>query len=125
MTSNSLQVSYPCQVPVTCPCLPCLPPHRYLSLAEAQKRALKLDWSLPENKPFKPNMLGVKVLRDYPIEEVVPYIDWNPFFQVWQLRGRYPNRGYPKIFNDATVGAEAKKLFDEVQIMLQVSQRAP
>lgn len=38
--------------------------------------------------------------------------------QVWQLRGRYPNRGYPKIFNDATVGVEAKKLFDEAQAML-------
>ncbi len=40
--------------------------------------------------------------------------------QVWQLRGRYPNRGFPKIFNDETVGAEAKKLFDEAQTMLQV-----
>lgn len=39
--------------------------------------------------------------------------------QVWQLRGRYPNRGYPKIFNDETVGAEAKRLFDEAQAMLQ------
>jgi 5-methyltetrahydrofolate--homocysteine methyltransferase len=38
--------------------------------------------------------------------------------QVWQLRGRYPNRGYPKIFNDATVGPEARKLFDEAQTML-------
>jgi len=42
----------------------------------------------------------------------------NPFFQVWQLRGRYPNRGYPKIFNDEAVGAEAKRLFDEAQGML-------
>jgi 5-methyltetrahydrofolate--homocysteine methyltransferase len=37
---------------------------------------------------------------------------------VWQLRGRYPNRGYPKIFNDATVGSEARKLFEEAQAML-------
>lgn len=35
---------------------------------------------------------------------------------MWQLRGRYPNRGYPKIFNDATVGVEAKKLFEEAQV---------
>ena len=42
------------------------------------------------------------------LAELVPYIDWNPFFQVWQLRGKYPNRGYPKIFNDETVGEEAK-----------------
>ena len=41
--------------------------------------------------------------------------------QTWQLRGRYPNRGYPKIFNDETVGEEAKKLFDEAQTMLMVS----
>lgn len=47
----------------------------------------------------------------------------NPFFQVWQLRGRYPNRNYPKIFNDQAVGAEAKKLFDDAQQMLKV--RAP
>ncbi len=94
---------------------------RYLTLAQAQAKALKLDWSDPANKPFKPHMLGTKVLADYPIEEVVPYIDWNPFFQVWQLRGRYPNRGYPKIFNDPTVGSEAKKLFEEAQVMLKVS----
>lgn len=38
---------------------------------------------------------------------------------MWQLRGRYPNRGYPKIFNDQTVGVEAKKLFEEAQVMLR------
>ena len=40
--------------------------------------------------------------------------------QTWQLRGRYPNRGFPKIFNDDTVGEEAKKLYDEAQVMLKV-----
>jgi cobalamin-dependent methionine synthase I len=45
-----------------------------------------------------------------------------PLLQVWQLRGRYPNRGYPKIFNDPTVGPEAKKLFNEAQTMLQVGR---
>ena len=45
--------------------------------------------------------------------------------QVWQLRGRYPNRGYPKIFNDETVGEEAKKLFEEAQTMLKVSAEVP
>lgn len=43
----------------------------------------------------------------------------NPFFQTWELRGRYPNRGYPKIFNDENVGKEAKKLFDDAQAMMQ------
>ena len=43
----------------------------------------------------------------------------NPFFQTWELRGRYPNRGYPKIFDDKTVGSEAKKLFDDAQAMMK------
>ncbi|KAJ9513004.1 hypothetical protein QJQ45_029222 [Haematococcus lacustris] len=91
---------------------------RYLSLADAQKRGLQLDWKDPVNMPVKPQLLGTKQYLSYPIEDVVRYIDWNPFFQVWQLRGRYPNRGYPKIFNDPTVGPEAKKLFEEAQVML-------
>lgn len=53
------------------------------------------------------------------MEEIVPYIDWKPFFDVWSLRGRYPNSKYPKIFNDANVGEEAKKVFDEAQELLQ------
>jgi 5-methyltetrahydrofolate--homocysteine methyltransferase len=53
------------------------------------------------------------------IHEVVPFIDWNPFFQTWELRGRYPNRGYPKIFNDERVGEEAKKLHNDATKMLE------
>lgn len=63
----------------------------------------QIDWTDPANKPVVPKFLGTKVFKEIPIEDVVDYIDWNPFFQVWQLRGRYPNRGYPKIFNDQTV----------------------
>ena len=51
-----------------------------------------------------PTFTGTKVYEDYDLSQLVPYIDWKPFFDVWQLRGRYPNRGYPKIFNDKTVG---------------------
>ena len=51
-----------------------------------------------------PTFTGSRTLKDYTLEKVEPYIDWKPFFDVWQLRGKYPNRGYPKIFNDATVG---------------------
>ncbi|GLC76670.1 hypothetical protein PLESTF_001815300 [Pleodorina starrii] len=91
---------------------------KYLSLAEARKRAFAVDWKDEANRPVKPRVLGNTVFSDFPIEDVLPYIDWNPFFQVWQLRGRYPNRGFPRIFNDATVGAEAKKLFEEAQVML-------
>lgn len=59
------------------------------------------------------------MIKNYPLEKLVDQIDWNPFFAVWELKGKYPNRGYPKIFNDATVGAEAKKVFDDAQKMLK------
>ena len=67
----------------------------------------------------KPKMLGTKVYTDYNLDELLPYIDWNPFFQVWQLRGKYPNRGYPKIFQDETVGEEAKKLHADALKLLE------
>ncbi len=46
------------------------------------------------------------------------YIDWKPFFDVWQLRGKYPNRGFPKVFKDATVGAEAKKVYEDANKLI-------
>eukprot|EP00899_Mesostigma_viride_P007111 jgi/Mesvir1/16400/Mv18138-RA.1 len=92
---------------------------KYLPLDKARANRLKVDWSSPDNLPAKPAFLGTRVFTSFPIEELVDYIDWSPFFQVWQLRGRYPNRGYPKIFNDETVGAEAKRLFDEANAMLR------
>jgi 5-methyltetrahydrofolate--homocysteine methyltransferase len=88
----------------------------YVSLEAARSKGLKLDWG--NITPPKPNVTGTRVFRDVPLEELVPYIDWNPFFQTWELRGKYPNRGYPKIFNDADVGEEAKKLYDDAQVML-------
>ena len=44
------------------------------------------------------------MFTEYDLDKLVSYIDWKPFFDVWQLRGKYPNRGYPKIFNDEAVG---------------------
>ena len=67
---------------------------------------------------MKPKLLGTKTFNDYPLAELLPYIDWNPFFQVWQLRGKYPNRGYPQIFKDETVGVEAKKLHDDALALI-------
>lgn len=52
----------------------------------------------------KPQTLGTHVFEAYDLRRLVDFIDWKPFFDVWQLRGKYPNRGYPKIFNDKTVG---------------------
>jgi 5-methyltetrahydrofolate--homocysteine methyltransferase len=91
---------------------------KYLSLAEARQKRLQLPWQDPLHAPTKPATLGVTVYADVPVSDVTEFIDWNPFFQVWQLRGRYPNRGFPKIFNDEAVGAEARRLYEEAQAML-------
>ncbi|XP_063958762.1 methionine synthase-like isoform X2 [Lytechinus pictus] len=90
---------------------------KYLSLSEVRERKFEIDWSVFE--PVEPSFIGTKVYEDYDLSLLVPYIDWKPFFDVWQLRGRYPNRGYPKIFNDKLVGQEAKKVFDDAQDMLK------
>lgn len=72
-----------------------------------------MDWN--RVKIVEPTFIGNKIFDDYDLQLLVPYIDWDPFFQTWQIRGKYPNRTYPKIFNDKTVGEEAKKLFDAAQ----------
>uniref|UniRef100_A0A8C4Q775 Methionine synthase n=1 Tax=Eptatretus burgeri TaxID=7764 RepID=A0A8C4Q775_EPTBU len=68
--------------------------------------------------PVQPQFLGTRVFEDYNLHRVVPYIDWRPFFDVWQLRGRYPNRSYPKIFKDPTIGEAAQQVFEDAQAML-------
>ena len=90
---------------------------KYKTLEQARGAALAVDWKA--SPPPTPQLVGTKVYDDFPLEELLPYIDWNPFFQVWQLRGKYPNRGYPKIFKDETVGEEAKKLHDDGVALLQ------
>jgi 5-methyltetrahydrofolate--homocysteine methyltransferase len=98
---------------------------KYMTLAQARDRALRVDWyaksessSVKGSVPWVPRTLGVTPV-EMDIASLVPYIDWNPFFQTWELRGKYPNRGYPKIFDDATVGPEARRLFDDAQSMLK------
>lgn len=68
------------------------------------------------NEPYatlKPVKLGATVFEDYPLDEIRKYIDWTPFFQAWELKGRYPD-----IFNNKDYGSEAKKLFDDAQKLL-------
>ncbi|KAG2172229.1 hypothetical protein INT43_004770 [Umbelopsis isabellina] len=91
---------------------------RLLSLQAAREKGLHINWQAAP-PPHKPNVMGSKVFDDYPLEKLLDHIDWNPFFQVFQLRGRYPNRGFPKIFDDEAVGAEAKRLYDDAQEMLK------
>merc|ERR1712205_73255 len=94
---------------------------KYLTMDDTRKQKYTIDWKDAANAPVKPKQLGTRVFDNFPIEDVIGAIDWNPFFQVWQLRGRYPNRGYPKIFNDETVGSEAKKLHaDAVKLLDEV-----
>lgn len=88
----------------------------YLPLDKARAKRLVVDWDA--HPPVAPATPGVHAV-DCPIADLLPFIDWNPFFSVWELRGKYPNRGYPKIFNDAAAGEEAKKLFDDAQAMLK------
>jgi len=90
---------------------------KYQTLEKARAGGLHIKWD--GFKPVKPQFLGTKLFNDYPLDKLVGHIDWNPFFQTWQLRGKYPNRGFPKIFNDETVGEEAKKLYDEAQKWLK------
>eukprot|EP00903_Cladosiphon_okamuranus_P009574 g9116.t1 len=92
---------------------------QYLTFEKASAKGKKIDFEKrpPAPAPLKP---GITVVTGtYELDDVLDYIDWNPFFQTWELRGRYPNRGYPKIFMDETVGEEAKKLFEEAQSMLK------
>ncbi len=85
---------------------------KFLTLNEARSNKVKIDWSATEIR--KPTKLGLTVLEDYSIAELIPYIDWTPFFMTWRLRG-----AYPRIFDDAEVGAEAKKLFNDAQALLK------
>ena len=86
------------------------------SLDKARQLKFKIDWK--SYTPIKPKKIGVFPM-EHPIEDLIPYIDWTYFFIVWGLRGRYPNRNFPKIFNDDKVGSEAKKLYDDAQKMIK------
>uniref|UniRef100_A0A0N4ZJY8 Methionine synthase n=1 Tax=Parastrongyloides trichosuri TaxID=131310 RepID=A0A0N4ZJY8_PARTI len=89
---------------------------RFITLNEARERKVEFDWDSFES--YKPTFLGSRAFNDIPLEILVDYIDWKPFFDVWQLRGKYPNRAYPNIFKDADVGKEALKVFEDAKAML-------
>jgi 5-methyltetrahydrofolate--homocysteine methyltransferase len=82
-----------------------------LPLADARKNKPVYDWSAYD--PPRPSLLGTRVWNPVPLEEIVPYIDWTPFFHAWELRGIYP-----KIFQQGGVGPKAKELFDDGQELL-------
>ncbi|EYC10514.1 hypothetical protein Y032_0055g2596 [Ancylostoma ceylanicum] len=86
---------------------------RFTAIDVARSKALHIDFD--KFAPVKPSFLGRKDFVDFDLQELIPYIDWKPFFDVWQLRGKYPNRAYPRIFKDEQVGEEAKRVFDDAQ----------
>ncbi len=83
-----------------------------LPLEEARRNRFRDDWA--RYQPPQPNKPGIHALKDYPLEILIPYIDWSPFFQAWELAG-----SYPKILNDEVVGNEARKLLADARHMLQ------
>jgi 5-methyltetrahydrofolate--homocysteine methyltransferase len=83
----------------------------YVTLEEARANKYEIDWSKADIK--KPNFIGVKVLDDYPLAELVDYIDWSPFFSTWGIAGTFP-----RILESDKYGAEAKKLYDDARKML-------
>jgi 5-methyltetrahydrofolate--homocysteine methyltransferase len=83
-----------------------------LKLTVAQANKLKIDFK--ESDITKPSFIGHQLFKNIPLSEIVPFIDWTPFFQTWELHGRYPN-----ILTDEIVGAEATKLFADAQEMLE------
>ncbi|MEQ1747705.1 MAG: methionine synthase, partial [Saprospiraceae bacterium] len=84
----------------------------FLALPKARANKWTTDWS--NYTPPKPMFLGVKTFENYSLAELTDYIDWTPFFQTWQIAGKYP-----AILQDAVVGIEAKKLFDDAQRLLR------
>ena len=84
----------------------------YVALKEARARGVKTDWN--KYTPPKPWLMGVNKFENYPLDKIAEYIDWTPFFQAWELAGRYP-----KILQDEVVGEEARKLFADAQAMLK------
>ncbi|MDP1548605.1 MAG: methionine synthase [Nitrosomonas sp.] len=85
---------------------------KLLTLAEARANAHQIDWA--NYQPYQPELIGVRTLNNYPLDKIVPYIDWTPFFQAWELAGRYPD-----ILKDEVVGETASQLFRDAQTMLK------
>jgi 5-methyltetrahydrofolate--homocysteine methyltransferase len=85
---------------------------KLLPLSQARVNKTKIDWT--HYTPVVPKQLGIQVFDDMPLQFLIPYIDWTPFFHTWELKG-----SYPKIFNDPDKGKEAKQLFADAQKMLQ------
>ena len=81
------------------------------TLAAARANAAKLDFT--DYTPPKPGFIGTQVFDDYPLADLVPVIDWTPFFATWELHGKFP-----AILDDEIVGEAAKPLYADARAML-------
>lgn len=84
----------------------------YLSLEQARKNKLQIDWNPSDIK--KPNQLGIEVWEDFDLTQLEEFIDWSPFFRSWDLHGKYPD-----ILTDEVVGEQAKELFEDANVLLK------
>jgi 5-methyltetrahydrofolate--homocysteine methyltransferase len=84
---------------------------RFVSLAAAREQRFRPDFTA---KPAPPKQWGVFPLRDYPVEDLIPYIDWTPFFQAWDLHGKFP-----AILSDSLVGEQAQSVYHDAQELLR------
>ena len=84
----------------------------YVTIEEARKQNFKIDW---ENEEIsKPKFLGVKVIENQDLRELLEFMDWSPFFRAWELHGKYP-----QILTDEVVGEQATELFKEAKVLLE------
>ena len=91
---------------------------KMLTLEQARANRTPIDWATTEIA--KPEFIGTRLLKNYKLEEIVPFIDWSPFFHTWELAGVFP-----RILDDPKIGAQARKLYEDAQALLEqiVSRR--
>ncbi|MDO5979617.1 methionine synthase [Flavivirga spongiicola] len=84
----------------------------YISIEEARSKKHPIDWET--SKIVKPNELGIQILKQLSLKELLPYIDWKPFFISWDLHGKFP-----EILTDKVVGEQATQLYEDAQAMIK------
>jgi len=84
---------------------------RLVTLEEARENRVEVDWAV--HGPVTPKEIGIRVFADYPLTELVDYIDWTPFFQAWEIKGRFP-----EILEASQTGEQARSLYDDARRLL-------
>jgi 5-methyltetrahydrofolate--homocysteine methyltransferase len=85
---------------------------RFLTLDQARANRTPIDWATAD--VARPEFTGVRLLKNYPLEQIIPFIDWSPFFHTWELKGVFP-----RILDDPATGAQARKLYEDAQALLE------